>query len=43
MAIDCCQHRKIEEIKCNLKENAMKELEDWKVTNKSKENKGKYM
>lgn len=43
MAIDSHQHQKIEEIKGNLKKNAMRELEDWKVTNKSKENEGKYI
>jgi len=43
MAIDGRQHQKIEEIKGNLKKNAMKEIEEWKETNKSKENKGKYI
>jgi len=43
MAIDGRQHQKIEEIKSNLKKNAMREIEEWKVTNKSKENEGKYI
>jgi hypothetical protein len=43
MAIDGHQHQKIEEIKGNLKKNAMREIEEWKVTSKSKENKGKYI
>ena len=43
MAIDGHQHQKIEEIKVNLKRNAMREIEEWKVTNKIKENEGKYI
>jgi len=43
MAIDGHQRQKIEEIKSNLKKNAMREIEEWKVTNKRKENKGKYI
>jgi len=43
MAIDGRQHQKIEEIKGNLKKNAMREIEEWKETNKSKENEGKYI
>jgi hypothetical protein len=43
MAIDGRQRQKIEEIKDDLKKNAMRELEDWKVTNTRKENKGKYI
>jgi hypothetical protein len=43
MAIDGRQHQKIEEIKVNLKKNVMREIEEWKVTNKSKENEGKYI
>lgn len=43
MAIDSRQHQKIEEIKSNLKKNAMREIEEWKLTNKNKENEGKYI
>lgn len=43
MAIDGHQRQKIEEFKYDLKQNAMRELEDWKVTNERKEKKGRYM
>lgn len=43
MAIDSHQHQKIEKFKYDLKKNAMRELEDWKVINERKEKKGRYM
>lgn len=43
IVIDGHQRQKIEEIKGNLKKNAMREIEEWKVANKSKENEGKYI
>jgi len=43
MAIDGRQHQKIEETKSNLKKNAMREVEEWKLTNNSRENEGKYI
>jgi hypothetical protein len=42
IAIDTHQRQLIEEIKENVKETAIKELEEWKVSNQRKGNKGKY-
>jgi hypothetical protein len=41
IAIDSHQRQLIEEIKENLKKTAIRELEEWKVSNQGKKNKGK--
>jgi hypothetical protein len=41
IAIDTRQRQLIEEIKENVKKTAIRELQEWKVSNQGKENKGK--
>jgi hypothetical protein len=41
IAIDTHQRQLIEEIKENVKKTAIRELEEWKVSNERKESKGR--